>query len=205
MNLKQIRDNSLKKAWEIGVEIPPTLPLLDANLKMKNTEEVISQMLVVHTMAAVAYGFETEKAIEWLRNEGISSRLTARESLFLQSGKDSERFKQQIEGLWALAWVMRIFEGSFDFTKDCDSNFVRLLPNLKTENAANFRKKISPRPLLEVLGVLDLSYCLHWAIRQSKLSGQLILKLKESVVLERRRALEWLFSAEGWDEITLDT
>lgn len=205
MSPKQIRDSSLKKAQEIGIEIPLTLPFLDTNLSIRNIEEVISRMLIIHALAAVAYGFGKEKAVKWLRHERVFPLLTVRESLFLKSGKNPEQFKLQVEGLWALAWAMGILKGDLDFTKDCDKDFVTLLPNLKLESAADFRKKINPRPLLEVLGVLDLSYCLHWAVRQSTLSGHPVLKLKDSVVVERRKAFEWLLHEEGWDEITLDT
>jgi hypothetical protein len=82
-----------------------------------------------------------------------------------------------------------------------------MLPNLKvSQSSGDFRKKAHPRPLEQVVAACDLAYYLHWAIRQAELSGkQPPGNLKSYVVVERRRALEWLLSKEDWDEVPLDT
>ncbi len=82
-----------------------------------------------------------------------------------------------------------------------------MLPNLKaSEASAEFRNRVNPRSVAEVVVVCDLAYCLHWAIRQSELRRERLPgNLKPYVVLERRRALEWLLSQEAWDEVPLHT
>ncbi len=82
-----------------------------------------------------------------------------------------------------------------------------MLPNLKqSQSSTDFRKKANPRPLEQIVMACDLAYFLHWAIRQAELSGkQPPANLKPYVIVERRRALEWLLSKEAWDEVPLDT
>ncbi len=58
----------------------------------------------------------------------------------------------------------------------------------------------------QIVSAADLAYCLHWAIRQSELEGKRPPgKVPPYVVVERRRALEWLLSDEDWDDVPLDT
>ena len=85
---------------------------------------------------------------------------------------------------------------------------MRVLPDLKAdEPTTRLRVRAgSLRSAEEILSALDISYCLHWAIRDAALTcSPAPAKLTGYVIVERRRALEWLVSEEGWDELTLDT
>ncbi len=58
----------------------------------------------------------------------------------------------------------------------------------------------------EIAKALDLAYCLHWSIRDAEIHGREIPRvLSPNVIIQRRKALEWMFSEENWDEVTLDT
>lgn len=207
MDVKQIREQSIYTAKQLGVEVLPTLPLLDAGLEMRSADEAVSRILAMNALAAIAYGFDKEKVIAWLNQEALTDLLSVQEKNFIFEGiGQPDRFKVQVESMWALAWAIRI-SNELNFAKDCDNRFVTMLPNLKqSQSSANFRKKANLRPLEQVVAACDLAYCLHWAIRQAELSGkQLPANLKHYVVVERRRALEWLLSKDVWDEISLDT
>jgi hypothetical protein len=207
MDLKQVRSESIQVAKKIGVEIPPTLPLMDSGLKVRDKNEVAARMLAMHAVAVSAYGFDRNKVIAWLNQEALSDSLSEHEKQFVfEHIGQPNRFKMQIEAIWALAWAMGI-ANDLDFTKDCDDRFVMQLPNLKqSQSSADFRNRINPRPLAQIASACDLAYCLHWAIRQSEGEGkQLAGKLKPYVVIERRRALEWLLSEEEWENVPLDT
>ncbi|HVU09421.1 MAG TPA: DUF4272 domain-containing protein [Verrucomicrobiae bacterium] len=207
MDLKLIREQSIETAKQLGLSVSPTLPLLETGLEMRGADEAISRLLAMNAVAATAYGFEKRKAIEWLNQEALSDSLSEQEKHFVLEGMGQpEIFKLQVESMWALAWALGI-TNELNFAKDCDNRFVMTLPNLKqSQSSADFCKKANPRPLEQVVAACDLAYCLHWAIRQSELTGKgLPGNLKPYVVAERRRALEWLLSKDAWDEVSLDT
>lgn len=207
MNLNQIRDNSIEEAKQLGVDIPSTLPLLDEGLKVRSASEIISRLLAMNTVAAAAYGFDKIKATTWLQQEGLSGSLSEEERRFLfEDVGQSEKFKVQIEGMWVLAWALG-FVNELNFAKDCDSNFVKTLPNLKlNQKSTGFREKTNLRPIEQIISACDLVYCLHWAIRQSEIDKLHPPKILQSrIIVERRRALEWLLSSTAWDQIQLDT
>jgi len=207
MDLERTRDESIQAAKRLGVHVPTTLPLLDAGLEMRSDDETISRVLAMNAVAATAYGFDKTKAIAWLNQEALTDSLSEQEKRFVFEGAgQTDRFKEQVESMWALAWAMGIVN-ELNFAKDCDNRFVTTLPNLKqSQSSADFRKKANARPLEQVVAACDLAYCLHWAIRQSELTGKQPLEnLKSYVVVERRRALEWLLSKEPWDQVPLDT
>lgn len=207
MDLKQVRTESIQAAKKIGVEIPSTLPLMDSGLEVRDKIEVMARLLAMHAVAASAYGSDRNKVIAWLNQETLSDSLSKQEKQFVfEHVGQPDRFKMQVEAIWALAWAMGIVN-DLDFTKDCDERFVMQLPNLKqSQGSADFQKRINPRPLTQIVSACDLAYCLHWSIQQSERVGkQPAGKLKPYVVIERRRALEWLLSKEEWDHVPLDT
>jgi hypothetical protein len=207
MDLDVIREQSLKTACRIGVTVSEALPLLDKAQTTKATNEIISRLLCLHATAACAHGFDRGKARAWLEQELLSGELTAAERQFLEGSQgDPDRFKVQVEGMWALAWALGIVP-RLDFDKGCDDSFVTMLPNLKVgEKSDTLRSKVKLRSIDEVFSACDLAYCLHWAVRQAYLSGGGSAgKVPPYVIEERRRALEWLLSSEQWDEVALDT
>jgi hypothetical protein len=208
MDLKLIRNNSIRLLGSLGVEtLPTTLPLLETESRCRSADEIVSRLLAMHAVAAVAYGFNRAKANDWIVNEQVAQFLTSNEKLFLSNPDVSpNEFRLQIEGMWVLAWAIGTIT-QLDFEKECDRSFVTSLPNLKiAQNGKTLRENANLRPLAELVAACDLAYCLHWVIRDAALTNKHIpSKLKPYVVIERRRALEWLLSKEAWDEISLDT
>lgn len=207
MHLKLIREQSIQTSKQLGVDVSPMLPLLDARLEMRSVDEAISRLLAMNAVAAIAYGFDRAKAIAWLNQEALSDSLSEQEKRFVfEEMGNRDLFKVQVESMWALAWALGI-TNDLNFARDCDNRFVTMLPNLKqSESSVAVRKKMNPHSLEQVVAACDLAYCLHWAIRQSELNGkQSPRNLKPYVVVERRRALEWLLSKEAWDKIPFDT
>jgi hypothetical protein len=201
------RERSIEVCAKRRIIIPRTLPLLEPVLHLKTLTEVLDRLFCLHAMAASSFAFGTAKALAWLQQERLEDCLVDVESDFLhRSVGDKRQFQLQIEGMWALAWCVG-FHAELDFWKDCDDRFVQMLPNLKIgASSSDLRSQARTRPLDEVIGACDLAYCLHWAIRQAELDGtEPPAKLKPHVVVERRRALEWLLSELPWDEIELDT
>lgn len=207
MDANAIRSVSKGTTSKAGIAIPDHLPLLQTGMELRSQDDAISRLLCLNAIAAASYGFEKGKALAWLRQEKLEALLTKGEIAFLQKGTGIPQvFQVQIEGLWALAWALS-FAPAMDFWEDCDSRFVTLLPNLKiSQSGDEWRRKGRFRSDKEIVASCDLAYCLHWAIRQAEINGNPTpARLKPYVVVERRRAFEWLFSDEAWDAVSLDT
>lgn len=207
MDLKIIRMASWKKIDKMGLPINPNLPEL-GEVRIERTEKaVVNRLMCMLAVAAASYGFPRNQAIEWINQEGLKSDIEEYEQQFLDTGKgDLNRFKVQIEGMWALAWSLQIIQ-DLDFEKNCPNNFVAMLPDLKKkEPTMVFRSRAHLREKNEIISICDFAYCLHWVVRHTKLeSKKNPLKLQPFVVPERRRALDWLILMENWYEVPLDT
>jgi hypothetical protein len=207
METSRIREQSIRTAAALGVFVPATLPLPDAEPSPRTTEDATTRLLVMHAVAAVAYGFDRMRAMAWLNAEALADALTEPERRFVVDAQGSPGpFRSHIEGMWALAWATRIVD-ELDFRKDCDARFATMLPNLKRrEPSASVRAKAALRDPEEIVAACDLAYCLHWALVQAELdNGPPPAGLAPLVVVERRRALEWLLGTEEWESVSLDT
>jgi hypothetical protein len=207
MATDKYRERSLEIAGRAGLSIPQTLPLLDANLSVRRKDDAESRLFCLTATAAASYGFDKAKALNWVRQERLSASLTQMERHFLEQGEgDPHIFQTRVEGMWALAWALSLVP-QMDFWEDSDNTFVTVLPNLRTgESCERLRRTAIVRPIDEIIAECDLAYCLHWAIRHAELEGiGPPAHLKPYVVVERRRAFDWLLSNDDWDAISLDT
>jgi hypothetical protein len=194
-------------ASQLGYEVNESLPLLDGDLRMRSEDSVVKRLLCLHAAAACAYGFDRQRAIAWIGRERLSESLTAEERGFIEHGHgDPNRFRVQIEAMWALAWALGIVS-ALEYGKPCGEGFVALLPNLKTaETTDSLRQNASLRSAAEIAASLDLAYCIHWAIRDAGIARRPARKqIQPYVIVERRRALEWLVGEDDWDDLSLDT
>jgi Domain of unknown function (DUF4272) len=211
----RIRSTSVSKASSLGVKIPIELPVLDSPAQLRTAEEICSRALAMHAVAASAYGADRRTVRGWLRMEGLDPFLTQEEVGYLESSpreaalkfrEQIGRFRMQIEGIWALAWVLsRVSE--LDFNRDCDDNFAEMFPDLGRESGDHFRSLAKLRSGEEIVQFCDLAYRLHWAVRDAQLKHLVQpLKVLPEVTVERRRALEWVIDPETpWEDISLDT
>ncbi len=208
LEVEALRRRSLKVAARLRMPVAPHLPLLDADLRLRPESETVDRSLCVHAAAACAHGFSREKALRWLEEEGLREALSEGEARFLTRGVgEPSAFMLTVEGLWALAWALQKVD-RLDFSRACADDFVYMLPDLKrSESGEAFRRSAHQRTLEEIAAAADLAYCLHWAVRESALDGRgLPGRIRDPVVVvERRRALEWLVGAEEWDAVSLDT
>lgn len=202
-----VRDRSLARAVALGFPINTSLPLLSEEIHEKSEEEILNRLLCLHVVAACSYGFNREKAWRWVEQENLQNALVGGELLYLREGiGEQEKYRLQIEGMWALSWSLGVVP-ELDFGKGCASSFALLLPNLKiSESSDSLKSKIAPRSIEQIFEQCDLAYCLHWGIRQAQISNNSIpAKVPPYVIVERRRALEWLIGDEDWGNVILDT
>jgi hypothetical protein len=122
------------------------------------------------------------------------------------NGQDNVSKQWQIESLWALAWCLGVHP-NLDFSDSCSDSFVRMLPDIAKDAAtSSFRNRLQLREKTEITEKTDLAYCLHWAVRDAEISRKKLPgKVPGQVVVERRRALEWMIGQDPWDEVAMDT
>jgi len=144
--------------------------------------------------------------MRWLDQEGCIKYLSQSERDFIENDLgDPHYYQTQVEGLNVFAWVLQ-FVNSMSFESACSKTLISYFPDIKNgKSSSEFRNESLVRPLDEVISICDLSYCLHWAIVNSRISSDALPQLGSHVVIERRRALEWMLSTVDWDEVNLDT
>jgi hypothetical protein len=208
MDDKLIREKSLLAALQLGYPVNTDLPSLDVREYPRSTEDIFKRLLCLHATAACAYGFDRLKAIEWIKQENIYAALSSAEKTYLENGVgDNSQLKLQVEGMWAIAWVLGLVP-QLDFSENCDGQFVMMLPNLKIlENSFALKNKINLKPFDNIVEKCDLAYCINWYLRQGNISNRRPSKksLSAYVASERWRALLWVTGMDDWDDISLDT
>jgi hypothetical protein len=207
MNFADLRSASHSEARRLGYATNPSLPLLDANLWLRPKNQITLRALTLHCVVAASYGFPKVQSFDWLNQEHLTDALTHKERSFLSGGvTDAIHFQLQGECLWVFAWALGRVE-RLDFALPASDNLVTLYPDLKnSESSAKWREDLRLRSRTEVLAACDLAYCLHWAINQSRIDGRKgIGRLKPYIIVERRRALEWMLGQAEWDDLELDT
>jgi hypothetical protein len=209
--LESIRRQSLETIKSLRLPVNAGLPLLDEDLAIaRSRDEVANRAMCIYITIAYAYGEPTSTIRPWLDGEGLSAHLTEQERRALYGGffsrkPNSDLFKVRVQSLWALAWSLGLFP-HLDLVNDCAETLRESMPALVPGAAQAWRDHCSLRPLAEILPLLDLGYCLHWAVRQSQLEQTpLPAGIHAVVAIERRRALEWLVCKEDWDDVPMDT
>jgi hypothetical protein len=206
MVVDDVRSRSRAALSNHGLAVPDALPTVQVTY-LRPLEEVLERLFCLNAVAASAYGFDAGKALSWLHQQDLYDNLTQPERAFLEKGEgDPYVFKIQVEGMWAIAWAVNIVT-SMDFWQDCKLDFVTLLPNLKKdEGVTRTSSGATLRDSEQIAVACDLAYCLHWIIQESLIKNQSMPHgLKPYIVIERRRALDWMSGKDDWDMVSLDT
>ncbi len=199
------RTSSWNHVKKYGYPTNKSLPHLEEDLTLRSENEIVDRTLTLNVVAAIAFGFDRDKAIEWLESEQLLKCLSPSEHSFIINDKgDKEMFKTIPEALFAFIWILGKIP-TIKFDQFCDEDIVLKFPNLKSMEQSNiFRHSTNIRPESELLEMLDLTYCLHWGQKEFFLAKG---KYRQApyIIEQRRKSFEWAFSANDWDEITLDT
>jgi len=203
----EFRVESIRRLAAAGLPTNPRLPFLEAALEPRPQDEVVSRALALHGVVAAAYGYPRDRALQWIRREELWEQLTAEEQRFLEvQTEEPKAIRLGVEALGALGWALSVIPSCEPFQK-LPPTLVKKFPDLlRGEGTGQFREASRLREQLELLGMLDLLYCAHWAVRHGELGGPTLRSIQPlPAIVERRRALEWLLTRTGWDDVPLDT
>ncbi|MEA2221133.1 MAG: hypothetical protein QOJ35_3759 [Solirubrobacteraceae bacterium] len=216
MDYVAIRERSVRKlaAWRLSD--PGVLPLhSDADFDwVRDAPGVAARCHAIAAALALQQGAPPERIRRALRANDLERWLDEVELRFLGhlerdvilSAEELHQMSVDIswreEALWALMWSLALVD---DLPPDelCsrESFYERLAPDV---DPAKGRTDVHLRPLAEIAAMLDVYYCLHWHARNAQYHGQMWdPEIAPGVVLERRRALEWLFQDVGWEDVDL--
>jgi hypothetical protein len=204
IDAREVRKKSFIKAKKLGFPINENLPFIEMG-RLRNVSDIVNRTLALLAVVYVSYGVGRDHVVRWLNDELISEYLSGSENeyLFKSVGEDGF-FNRQVECLNVFAWTMFLVR-DISFNSCCSNDLVNKFPDVtKFESVEKFTKISKLREYEVVYEACDLAYCLHWAFSDNP--GVIRTgNVEKYVVIERRRALDWLISDIEWDELSLDT
>lgn len=216
MDYVAIRERSVAKLARWKLSDPGVLPLhSDADFDwIRDAHDVAARCHAIAAALALQQGAPAQRIRGALEDNDLERWLADRERRYLRhlereitlSAEELHQTAVDIswreEALWALLWSVAIV-GDLPPDELCDRDpfYERLAPGM---DPAQGRTDLVLRPLHEIAAMLDFYYCLHWHARNAQYHGQMWdPEIEPGVVLERRRALEWLFQDVAWEEVDL--
>jgi len=202
-----LRRKTIETLQKQSIYIIDTLPILEEGLKLRPFKEIISRMLVSYCLVAKASNKKLKQiTIKWLENARLNEYLTQNEESFLYFDNGSERsYQVQEECLYSFAYILGVCE-DINFNNLVPIEVAQKFPNIHiTGSEKQFIEQLSLRDVNNVIGLLDLYYCLDWYCVDSMLKYQ-YCKIIPYVIKERRKVLEWALHPEfEWEQVPMDT
>jgi hypothetical protein len=216
MDFLAIREQSVQRLTQWKLSDPGSLPLhSEEDFEwMRDAPAVADRCHAIAGALALAHRAPVATVRRAIDENGLEDALGTRELELLRvlEGDDeaTEAELQQLlvdiswreEALHALLWVLGIV-GDLPPDQMCPKQpvYEELAPGLDPSRA---REDLQLRPLAEIATMLDFYYLLHWHARKAQYHGDVWdYQIAPSVVLERRRALEWLFQDARWEDVDL--
>lgn len=216
MDFLAIRQQSVRRLRRWKLSDPGSLPLHgDSDFEwVRDAASVADRCHAIAAALALAHRAPVQTVRSAIDEYDLEPTMGTRELELLrvlEGGQEpDEQTLQQLlvdiswreEALHALLWVLRLVE---DLPADemCPKQpvYEQLAPGLDPGRA---REDLRMRPLSEIAAMLDFYYCLHWHARKAQYHGDVWdYHIAPGVVLERRRALEWLFQDARWEDVDL--
>ena len=176
-------------------------------IELKDKTEICRRALaaffVIQIACDIAQG-NYDESIEFflpiLEEMGLKEHLNSKESRIVDGTYDMQDaidMDWAYEAYWSLCWCLGLVDDIRDAGEVCDCeaaiDFVR---GCKTVD--EFADKCTLRSKSDILDMLDLYYRYNWAVNESRVRPDTpIGDLNPSIVIERRRGLEWIVSDEA--------
>ena len=215
---KERRNTTIQKLDALGVDHCEGLPLIGGYKLCKSEKEICKRFIASLFFSALATEYMqsradfdeskevTERAVEAFR---LKDALLPDEKKMLEACDESTAIKESwaVECCCMLAWALGLLPDSDVEIPDTEGAYdlFRFIEPYDTLDA--FMASCKLRGIEEIMDMLDLYYNYHWACVDHRLNLTTRCgTLNEEVVMERRKALEWLVCTDkDWNEISLDT
>lgn len=196
----------------LGGDVLDGLPWLDRT-HPREAGEVADRALAMNALLQIYFGAPTNVIDAWITSNNLRASLSRRESQILRKS-NTELSEQEkidlywyVESLWTLAWAGQLIP-DIQIPEPVGDGLASLLPNLQVgETGERFRSRFVLRPSPELYQMLDLYYRAHWYARDGQLSGYDTGAFDIDIIMERRKALEWICDRQvsDWEEAPLHT
>ena len=195
-----------------GVPVLDALPVIagESRSQRRTDREVAERALGAMIAAVKAETGDFDMGQALLQQFGATGYLSPMERAFMADPDPEEQFRTNIawryEGVYVLLWALGFYD---DLSREDEIVDVARMGGLLRELGADgLFAQAKLRPQAEILDMADYYYRLHWAVTNARLKGEVLPEGTDaSIMLERARALNWLYgyAGQGWDEVDADT
>ncbi|MEH6937531.1 DUF4272 domain-containing protein [Bacillus sp. JJ664] len=211
IDFNKIKDNSETKIIKSGGKVNRDLPILDY-AGTRNINELIYRVTIMAGMIYIAFEAPTKDIKDWIKKQGLYDYVSEWEKSILNKSEvyvtstEKLQLKWYVESLWTLVWILGI-NNDYNYKEPVGDNLIQMVPDIKkNENFNVLESSIRLKPENEIYEMTDLYYRTHWYVVDSRLRGMLLNSFNEGLVLERRKALEWVINPSvDWDAVDLST
>jgi hypothetical protein len=203
--------NNLK---ERNLKFPKNMELFDDETDVRDVNSIAQRAIISAIMAKCAYDlYEAENQEEIKQNcLQLLEKFNVREHLFASEldvlNKDFDeplcdtigwRYEAANALLWSIGLVDDIV--SADWPEDVEFELNKVFNLVTTYNTFDdFIAACNLKQEYELQDAFQLYWYYHWNIRDGQIFGNIPESISYDIVMERRRALEWLlYSAESDD------
>lgn len=208
---EKIKNRNTKYLRSSGIAVIEHLPYLD-NPEFRQPEEIARRTMVLAALFQLYLQAPKDLIKKWLKENRLLDYLNEVESEYLETDYSELSEQTQIdiywfvEAVWTFAWVGGL-HNNLTLNTGVEDSLASLIPNIaKNEPVEKFISGFKLRNQFEIFEMLDKFYRAHWFARNNKLNGKQSDKVDLDIIMERRKALEYVVYKElKWDEISLDT
>ena len=201
----------------LGITCYEQLPVIERTEKIKDIDTIckraIACLLSIQLACDINQDDDVEEATEFFK--GLLERYGVWDELYDNEKKlftgdytkqDAINIVWTYEAYWALVWVLGLIDDIKMSDDICDCEKAIALLSEKADYN-EFKKTCRLRSIEEILDMTDLYFRYHWACVEKRLKPETQTgNLNSDVVIERRKALEWVISDEyDWNYIALNT
>ena len=206
----EIRRESGAIIERLGGRRPNNLPFIEW-FEPRSQTDAFQRMLAMCGLQQIGLGRPVEKVKQWATENRLAHAFSQVEKRIIEKSDEQITDREKInlswyiEAIWAFAWAGSLIP---DIPIEVGvGNQLDLLFEEMEKSGTGLESAFRLRPQREIYCKLDLYYLAHWYARDGRLNGYHTGAFDLEIIMERRKALEWLSdrSLTDWDEIPLDT
>ena len=206
-----VKARSMAEVARLGGKAIEWLPVIEETTP-RTGEALADRALALNALVGYAYEAPAPMLREWIVANGLTQALSPEEAALLRKESEELTEQERIELTWspeaiaALLWAGGLLDG-LPLDGELSMEAFGSLPTVgRGESGQAFRRRVRLRPYAELYAMRDLYYRAHWFARDGSLNGHDTGVFVAGVVVERRRALEWLLDeTQAWDDVDLST